>query len=284
MAIFLQFLALKRCWNTYLYSVFWTSTKNCPKNGPPQKKTITFDILQSTGSLKKRFVATPLLTKNFCFFKVVCFETKNIDVEQKHNLNQEIAKIRKRDLKEKTTQETQKRENKWMKKKCNWIFSCCSFYETKSRGVNREKLTVKKIINNEMFFFTVYVPYKPWKALRKPWKIGSKNPPFFHRSFFTVYVFLTKAKKKEKERKRQKQEPKESKNKDKKEEKRTRTRERQRKRNRKRGRPKKAKEKQRETLKNKQKMPFSRGKTRFCVLKSKERKEESKKKQTKTNK
>ena len=29
-------------------------------------------------------------------------------------------------------------------------------------GANREKLTVKKIINNEMFFFfTVYVPYKP---------------------------------------------------------------------------------------------------------------------------
>ena len=27
-------------------------------------------------------------------------------------------------------------------------------------GANREKLTVKKIINNEMFFFTVYVPYK----------------------------------------------------------------------------------------------------------------------------
>ena len=28
-------------------------------------------------------------------------------------------------------------------------------------GANREKLTVKKIIDNEMFFFTVYVPYKP---------------------------------------------------------------------------------------------------------------------------
>ena len=28
-------------------------------------------------------------------------------------------------------------------------------------GANRGKRTVKKIINNEMFFFTVYVPYKP---------------------------------------------------------------------------------------------------------------------------
>ena len=28
-------------------------------------------------------------------------------------------------------------------------------------GANREKPTVKKLINNEMFFFTVYIPYKP---------------------------------------------------------------------------------------------------------------------------
>ena len=28
-------------------------------------------------------------------------------------------------------------------------------------GANREKLTVKKLIDNEIFFFTVYVPYKP---------------------------------------------------------------------------------------------------------------------------
>ena len=46
-------------------------------------------------------------------------------------------------------------------------------------GANREKLTVKKIISITRFFFTVYVPYKPWKTLRKPWKIGTKNSPFF---------------------------------------------------------------------------------------------------------
>ena len=28
-------------------------------------------------------------------------------------------------------------------------------------GANREKLTVKTIINNEIFFCTAYVPYKP---------------------------------------------------------------------------------------------------------------------------
>ena len=33
--------------------------------------------------------------------------------------------------------------------------------EKNREGANREKLTVKKIINNEMFLFTVYIPYKP---------------------------------------------------------------------------------------------------------------------------
>ena len=60
-------------------------------------------------------------------------------------------------------------------------------------GANREKLTVKKIINNEMFFFTVYVPYKPWKIGvnreeigTKPWKNRHQkstifSPLVFHR-------------------------------------------------------------------------------------------------------
>ena len=34
-------------------------------------------------------------------------------------------------------------------------------FPTSREGVNREKLTVKKIVNNEIFFFTVDVPYKP---------------------------------------------------------------------------------------------------------------------------
>ena len=41
-------------------------------------------------------------------------------------------------------------------------------------GANREKLTVKKLIDNEMFFFTVYVPYKPWKIGVNREKIGTK--------------------------------------------------------------------------------------------------------------
>ena len=40
-------------------------------------------------------------------------------------------------------------------------------------GANREKLAVKKIINKEIFF-TVYVPYKPWKIGVNREKIGTK--------------------------------------------------------------------------------------------------------------
>ena len=47
-AFFLFVLLLKICWNTYFYSVFWTSTKIWQKRG--KKQTITFDILQNTGS------------------------------------------------------------------------------------------------------------------------------------------------------------------------------------------------------------------------------------------
>ena len=49
-------------------------------------------------------------------------------------------------------------------------------------GVNREKLTVKKIINNEMFFFSPFMSLINREQLcvnRE--KIGTKNPPFFHR-------------------------------------------------------------------------------------------------------
>ena len=42
------------------------------------KKTVTF---QNTGYLKESFVATPVLTNNWCF-QLVFFETNDIDVEQ----------------------------------------------------------------------------------------------------------------------------------------------------------------------------------------------------------
>ena len=45
---------------------------------------------------------------------------------------------------------------------------------------------MKKLISITRCFFTVCVPYKPWKTLRKPWKIGTQkatifSPLVFHR-------------------------------------------------------------------------------------------------------
>ena len=109
--------------------------------------------------------------------------------------------------------------------------------------------------------------------------------------FWCCSCHETKAKKKEKWKKRQKQgtkrkqkERQEGRKKEKKK------RERQRKRNRKWGRPKKAKGERKRNTENKQKMPFSKGKTRFFVLKAKkgkETKKQNKKQKTtkrKTNK
>ena len=78
--LYFQFLLFKNVLKYLFYSVF----EHQPKLGKKgAKKTITFHILQNTGwRKKKRFVATPLFTKN-SFFLVVCFETKNIHVEQK---------------------------------------------------------------------------------------------------------------------------------------------------------------------------------------------------------
>ena len=56
-------------------------------------------------------------------------------------------------------------------------------------GANREKLTVKKIINKEMFFFHRLCPLQTVKNRRKPWKnrhqTVKKSAPKIHH-FFTV--------------------------------------------------------------------------------------------------
>ena len=89
--------------------------------------------------------------------------------------------------------------------------------------------------------------------------------------------------KKSKHNKKKKQEP--ERENEKQEGRKKRTRERQRKRKgRKGGSTKKAKEKQRETLKNKQRMPFFRGKTGILVCSKKPRKESKEKKKQKPKK
>ena len=147
MAFFSFFLLLKMCWNTYFYSVFWTSTKNCQKNG--QKKTITFDILQNTGWYKKnRFVATPLLTKNV-FFKFFVLKPKTFMLNRKHNLKSGKSKDKKKELETKKGRKLKK--EKWFQKKktCNLIFWCCSFHERKAKKKEKERKKETKTRNQK---------------------------------------------------------------------------------------------------------------------------------------
>ena len=69
--------------------------------------------------------------------------------------------------------------------KFTWTFRFGPFFGFRE-GANREKLTVKKIINNEMLFLTVYIPYKPWKIgvnrekiSTKPWKNRHQKSTIF---------------------------------------------------------------------------------------------------------
>ena len=58
-------------------------------------------------------------------------------------------------------------------------------------GANREKLTVKKRSSITRFFFTVYVPYKPWKIGVNREKIGTKPWKNRHQksTIFSPFVF-----------------------------------------------------------------------------------------------
>ena len=62
----------------YLFVVLFEQQPNIAKTW----QKITFTICKTQVHKKKHFVATPLLTKNWCF-QLVLFETKNIDAEQK---------------------------------------------------------------------------------------------------------------------------------------------------------------------------------------------------------
>ena len=67
--------ALKRCAEIPIFIVFFEhQPKLAKKMG---KKTITFHILQNIGSKKNRFVATPLLTQNWCFSTLIFWNQKH---------------------------------------------------------------------------------------------------------------------------------------------------------------------------------------------------------------
>ena len=157
-------------------------------------------------------------------------------------------------------------KHRLIKNTVNWCFSTWVFWNQNNDVEQKHNFKSAKKSKDKKKGF----PKR--KEDRKPKKRKIDEGKLCNWIFWCCSYHETKAKKKEKERKRQKQGSKrKQKRKTERKGKRTRRGERQRKKNWKRGRPKKAKEKQRETLKNKQKMPFSRGNTRFFVLQSKER-------------
>ena len=117
-----------------------------PKKKPPSKND-NVSLLQNTGSQKKRFVATPLLTKQIGVFELVFFLKPNtLMLNKKHNLKsgEKKTNIRERDLKEKTRQET-KKEKRFMKK--NFVieyFDVVLFMKQKQRKMKRRRERQRK--------------------------------------------------------------------------------------------------------------------------------------------
>ena len=118
--------------------------KICQKKAPP--KNDNFSHFAKHRFIKKpRYVATPLLTKNWCFWTWVFWNQKQWCWTTNITQNQEKRKIRKRDFKEKTRQETKKREHiHWKQRNCNFIFSCCSIHETKAKKKEQWKKSQKQ--------------------------------------------------------------------------------------------------------------------------------------------
>ena len=64
--------------------------------GKKKKKTITFHILQNTGSYKRNVLLQPPFDPIIGVFQLVFFETNNIDIEQEHNLKSGRSKDKKK--------------------------------------------------------------------------------------------------------------------------------------------------------------------------------------------
>ena len=142
MAIFLQFLALKMCWNTY-FVCFGNINQKLPKK-MAQKNDNFWHFAKHRFIKKNRFVATPLLTKKLCFVKLFVLKPKTSMLNKKHNLKSGNSKDKKKGVERKTRQETEKKRNDWWRKNCNWIFWCCSFHETKAKKKQKNKETKTK--------------------------------------------------------------------------------------------------------------------------------------------
>ena len=96
------------CRNTYFYIVFLNINQKWPKNGPPKKDN--FSDFTNTGYNKKTICCNPPFDQTLAFFNLCFLKPTTLRLSKKHNWESGKTKIRKRDLKEKTRQETKQRE------------------------------------------------------------------------------------------------------------------------------------------------------------------------------
>ena len=136
------FLHLKMCWNTYFF-VFLNIDQNLAQKGT---KNDNFSHFAKHRLLEKPFCCNPPFDQKLARFQLVFFETKNIDVEQKHNWKSGKTKIKK-GLERKKQDRKPKKDTGLIKKKlCNSIFWCCSFSQNKSKDNRKKK---KRKIRNQ---------------------------------------------------------------------------------------------------------------------------------------
>ena len=120
-----------------MFIVLLNFNQNLPKNGP-QKNDNFSHFAKHRFMIKKPFCCNPPFDQNWCYSTCV-FETKNNDVEQKHNLKSAKNKDKKNGFQREKKTGNQKRENIDEGKLCSWIFWCCSFHETKAKKKEKER-------------------------------------------------------------------------------------------------------------------------------------------------
>ena len=121
------------CWNTYFYSVFWTSTNVCPKMPPPQKKTITFHNAQN---------------KNWCLRNGLLGKMETLHTNEVMKKQKWIQT----DLKDKPNRKETKIVHEKKPLKCNiLIFQETQAKETRQQKSRkkRERITKKKTRNKK---------------------------------------------------------------------------------------------------------------------------------------
>ena len=125
------------------YSGFLKNSQKFAKQKAPPPQNDNFSHLAKHRFIKKKNVMLqpPFWPKIGVFELGFFWNQKQWCWTTNITLNQEKRKIRKKYFKDKTRQETKKKEHiHWKQRNFNFIFSCCSIHETK----NKEERTMKK--------------------------------------------------------------------------------------------------------------------------------------------